>query len=749
MYAPDARFVRHPVRIQAHGLATDERDIVLSEHSCDAIVGNPPYINAKSMRKSDKDAYHRDATQAWPQRPWTTDSDIYVYFWIHAERFLMPGGYLALLTQAGWLDVEYGIPLQKWMLDNFQIVAVLETEAEPWFTDARVATAVTILRRTTSAEERHTNVIKFVQFRRRLGEIFGNQVTEQQRQLQAENLRDTILHTTVDTTSAAMRVRVISQTDLETYGVDSDDHYVGSKWGRYLRTTESYYDLRKSKLARFAKLVDLAELDRGITTNCDSFFIVADMSLEATEKQTSDRKFREMFGVARKSVQDGRVAIVQRRDRVLLPLEREYLRPILKTARDIYEFSTSQVPSSHYAVYISGKRDEVSALARAYIAAGEREGWHRSASFVNAGDSGRDWYTLRDVDVAPILFVKTMQYTPFVFWNDGQLLANQRLYQIQPRNGVNSLALWAILNSTIFASERYSAVKSLGREAAIDVEVFTARSFSIPDIRQFRPEYISNLADMAAGILTRSAKPMLESPLETLGFEAAKAYTTQNPVQPALWPEELRDGARQEIDRLVLLGLGIPATKVVAARERLYNELVEYTRKLRLLELEAQINRRGSNSQSSQTPRQLADSIWASLIEEGELAVRAIPEDFIPAGVATRPISVPVARSVRAEGRSVLGDDKYIAKFGKVTVEFASDEEMQYAVLLGQNGISGSIQSPVDLNECRKVRDNIAEYLSQVLSNFQEHVADITNDEEMRQKIIHERLREIIKRQPG
>ena len=99
------------------------------------------------MTDSDKDAYFRHISSTWPGYDWSRSSDILVYFWVHAHQFVRPGGHLSLLTQSAWLDVEYGIPLQKWMLDNFCIEAVIESEAEPWFTDARVATVVTILKK--------------------------------------------------------------------------------------------------------------------------------------------------------------------------------------------------------------------------------------------------------------------------------------------------------------------------------------------------------------------------------------------------------------------------------------------------------------------------------------------------------------------------------------------------------------------------------------------------------------------------
>jgi hypothetical protein len=126
--------------------------------------------------------------------------------------FLRSGGILALLTQSAWLDVDYGIPLQQWMLDNYDILAVLETEAEPWFTDARVATSVTILRRRAAdGEAVDANSVRFVQFRKRLIEFFGQPASEVERQASVVGLRERIMAATEDVDTPEFRIRLVRQ----------------------------------------------------------------------------------------------------------------------------------------------------------------------------------------------------------------------------------------------------------------------------------------------------------------------------------------------------------------------------------------------------------------------------------------------------------------------------------------------------------------------------------------------------------
>jgi hypothetical protein len=107
--------------------------------------------SARVMSADSRERYNQVARREWAGYDWSPSADIYTYFWTHATTLLRQDGTLALITQSAWLDVEYGIPIQAWMLSNFRIVAVMESEAEPWFTDARVATAVTVLRRETDS----------------------------------------------------------------------------------------------------------------------------------------------------------------------------------------------------------------------------------------------------------------------------------------------------------------------------------------------------------------------------------------------------------------------------------------------------------------------------------------------------------------------------------------------------------------------------------------------------------------------
>jgi hypothetical protein len=742
-YQPGQVFSEQPRRLQAGGLVLSRLQIGIQAGQFDAIVGNPPYISARDLPANDRGDYLTSARQEWPRYNWRSRSDIYVYFWTHSARFLKEGGILALLTQAGWLDTDYGFPLQAWMLDNFRIEAILESESEPWFTDARVATVITILVREKDRAAREDNDIRFVQFRSRLLDLIGGGGGEASRQAAVNRLRDLIRSAPADVRTEEYRIRLVNQGALHREGVDSAGEYSGSKWGRYLRSIDSLYELQQDPDLEFVQLGRLAQVRRGVTTNCDDFFIVSDVTDEALERVRGDRTFREIFRVSRKEVVEQGTRIVRRADGLEAALEPAYLRPILKSGRDAEWISTGRIGTQEYAVVLTEPRDSLSRLARAYVEAGEREGWHRSPSFRALADAGGDWYVLQHTEVAPILLIKTMQYAPVTLWNDGGFIANQRLYNVVPLAGSDAAALCAILNSTVFAAERYAAVKALGREAAIDLEVFAASILKTPHLRKLRARDADRLQSAFAALSQRKIQPMLEEALQDSGLAEARSYAARQPVGRDAWPGELRDGARQEIDRIVLRGLGIPASEIEPVRERLYNELLAHTRKLRLLELEAQRNRRGGRA-SAPSPRELADEIWSRLLEEGSVALRKIPQDFLRDAAKTEVFNVPAGNRFSVLEPSLFDTHpRFAIRVGNTVVEARNREQADYLLFLLERGVSGGVPVPVAAGECARATAAMKSYWEELSRRIASAAAEVTGSPDLQSRIEREALRRL------
>jgi hypothetical protein len=186
--------------------------------------------------------------------------------------------------------------------------------------------------------------------------------SEDARQHAAESLAERIVLNASGTRDEVdFRVRGICQGDLEARGVSREGKYVGSKWGRYLRSPSTLYKLQSEKGQRFQTLDRAATVRRGVTTNCDQFFIVTDISAAAVASHEA-RYFRDKFAVSVRDVVDRRYAIVRRGDGFECAMDSVSLRPIMKTARDIGAFSTSRLDLETRLVTLPGHRRRTSRL---------------------------------------------------------------------------------------------------------------------------------------------------------------------------------------------------------------------------------------------------------------------------------------------------------------------------------------------------------------------------------------------------
>jgi hypothetical protein len=311
---------------------------------------------------------------------------------------------------------------------------------------------------------------------------------------------------------------------------------------------------------------------------------------------------------------------------------------------------------------------------------------------------------------------------------------------------VDAETLAAVLNSTLFAAERFAGVKALGREAANDVEVFTARQFRVPDVRRLPREVRLELQQAFRRLRQREAKSLLEDTLLEAGLHEARVYVDQNPVSEGIWPAELRDEDRQRIDELLLHAIGVPAGQVRRERTAIYNELVTFVRRARLLELEAQINRRGKST-SGPTPQQLADDLWAELAASHATTPRHLPAAFIPEGTPVESVNLPLGQVAVDEGDLFTRGRNNALRFGRGTVvNFASAKQRDLALLLAENRVRGEVEVPRAPAACAEVSAAMRTYLDDVLPKLRAAAGEITENCELQDKILNEATKRLLPR---
>lgn len=298
-----------------------------------------------------------------------------MFLFPHAYTFLNEEGRIGFLVSSSWLDTGYGFRLQKFLLDHFRIIALVESSVEPWFTGARVTTVAVIVQREDDPQKRASNTVRFVLATRNIAELVQYTGNESSRQAAFDALRNAIEAThgsesfempppygqsvkVKQGTPEGWRVRLVQQHDLERLGqtgiaaTDEDDgeeeseestsseleavsptDYAGSKWGLFLRAPDIFFQLLKIGGSRFVPLDQIATLKRGITSGCDTFFFPRDVTEEELATYPDPRDFYERRGIARADT--NRLRIIEAGDGTRHIVEAEFLRPVVFNLMEI------------------------------------------------------------------------------------------------------------------------------------------------------------------------------------------------------------------------------------------------------------------------------------------------------------------------------------------------------------------------------------------------------------------------------
>ena len=204
----------------------------------DVVIGNPPYVRQEKI-KALKPTFKKHYTC------YTGAADLYVYFYERGLQLLSSSGIHTFICSNSWLDVNYGAPLQKYVLDNTAGAVICHSEAEREFESADINTIVSILQNgTPNADSR----ARFLTFKTFIGDP------------NLENRRE----------------RTRTYAELAQAGT-RENRYAGDKWGgKYLRAPDIYWTILKKGKDKLVRLGDIAEVRFGIKTGANEFFYLGD-----------------------------------------------------------------------------------------------------------------------------------------------------------------------------------------------------------------------------------------------------------------------------------------------------------------------------------------------------------------------------------------------------------------------------------------------------------------------------------------
>jgi hypothetical protein len=701
-------------------------------------------------------------------------SDIYVYFWPHLNSFLKPDGRMGLLTSSSWLDVEYGFRLQKWFLETFKILAILESTVEPWFEGARVQTAVTIVEPCATENERMDNTVKFVQLRVPVAELLKNDGTEDGRQRASERLRDLIISTNHDISNVQMRILVRSQKELwdegcrirnafmeedaDTSGEKEEENdeesmhewgksssYVGGKWGRYLRAPDLFFEILAKYGQNFVPLSEIAEVRFGIKTGCDAFFLPEDSTTEALQSEENSTEFKARYGISRSVVESGSVKIIRAGDGTVWPIETQYLEPELHNLMDINTLVIQPEALSRVVFLVNEPKVALKGtLALQYIKYGEKEtfGKDKVVPERSTCKSRPIWYDVSGGKRGDAFWPMTQKFRHVVpsnpeygsEKNKRKLMCNHNVFDIASNDRTLSKVLVAMLNSTVVAFFKQFYGRRAGMEGTLKTEVVDVKMLLVPDIRRASPSIQIALLTPFEQMTAREIDYFLEEAfLPMIPLEKLEGMISKPPTLPS----ELRHSDRQELDRTILSLIGVPEREIADLLERLYRETTLIYRRGRILDIRTSENKRKANKSGSASAKEIADSVVEGLPSG---TIRVYPKDFLNDLNDVDHYSLP-------EGAAKLVEDMFHnprLTFKSDQIEFRHREQAKLALTLHNSGIDSTIPLPIDSSHCDRIQKEWTSYWANLNELLKHEVEQRTPDEQKTEAALRILLRRVV-----
>lgn len=389
------------------------KEQVMNIPKFDAIVANPPYTRQEELGEYSekyKDKLHSVISEDWSDKySIGKRASIYTYFLLHAPSFLKSGGRLGFIVSNSWMDAEYGEEIQKMLLQNFRVKAILESKVERWFEDASINTCIIIAEREDDEERRAKNNVRFVLLKKKLQDYSD-----------LKKLASEIDKTESFTENAEFRAVTISQKELYEEGREINERgkreWKGGKWNIYLRAPDVYFKIM-NKTDKLKPLTSIAELKYGIKTGATHFFVLNGSSAEK-------------FGI-----------------------ETRFLEPILHSTKELKKTILREKELEN--VLFTSKLEKIKmrgTKALSYINMGEIKGINKVTSVKGSGKGkSKQWYDIGLQEAPKIIITRFYGDRHFAVYNKDAVQIEDTFFGFTPKEGISPLLLAAYLNSSFFA----------------------------------------------------------------------------------------------------------------------------------------------------------------------------------------------------------------------------------------------------------------------------------------------------------
>jgi len=208
----------------------------------DAVVANPPYSRSQALPQDVKTEAN-DIVSTETGIDFHGKSPLYVYFLAHAAQFVADGGRLAFIIPSRFMETKFGIPFKEYLLDQFQINAIVQLDTDGnTFRGVRATTSLVFLEATSPAADHEVSFINLQTYPK------------------VETVSD-LFQSEFDAESAGDRYR----TDVAQQLVSPE-----GSWQHYFSATEP------QSITGVSEFSDIATIKRGIATGNNDIFCLSD-----------------------------------------------------------------------------------------------------------------------------------------------------------------------------------------------------------------------------------------------------------------------------------------------------------------------------------------------------------------------------------------------------------------------------------------------------------------------------------------
>ena len=473
------------------------------------IIGNPPYTRQEYLGDLTGSSTYKEEliknalldANGTKLAVLSKRAGLYAYFFVHAYKFLAEGGRLAFVTSNAWLNASYGSGLQEFLLNNFKIIAIMESDKERWFPGVAVDNCIVVLEKCSGAEkasERGANIVCFVKFHRPLIPEFVNAASndEESQNDRFGKLKRLIRHIErcdEFRDDGKLRIYPKSQSELLKEGIaeGSDGEkltYVGSRWGKFTTAPSVFYKLVERSQEKLLPLADLADVKYGLKTGANEFFYLTEDEIKkrGIEQEFWGREVETIFvpNYVMKSPTESEM--------VLVDISTLKLRALLFNRHQEALYDTH---------------------AWSYIEEGARRAFNERPTCAQRNPDRKEkeddtsrpsedriitygWYDLGELPRTKILWPKLSSSSrkKRVFLSEVPVIANDKLYAVYPHEPHMEKALVAAANSTIvdFFSE-FASLSYGGFRAPSDLSVYETRKLLVPNLSLLTDEQLHRL----------------------------------------------------------------------------------------------------------------------------------------------------------------------------------------------------------------------------------------------------------------